>query len=182
MKKTFLAILAIAAITSLAACNNKQQAKANSQSDIIETQDSAKEATGESYNLPIRDTDRNETTLDSEIAKNKLTVVDFWASWCGPCRHEMPNVVKLYQEFAGKGLGIIGISLDEDNSAWQGAIKVMNMTWPQYSDLRGWDDGCAQHFGIRAIPHTIIFDEKGNIVAQGLRGDMLRTFVAERLN
>jgi alkyl hydroperoxide reductase subunit AhpC len=93
----------------------------------------------------------------------------------------MPGVVELYKEFKDKGLGIVGVSLDNDANAWKKAIDQLKMTWPQMSDLRGWDNAAAQMLSITSIPHTVIVDSKGVILARGLRGEELRQFVAERL-
>lgn len=120
-------------------------------------------------------------SIKEEIGKHKITIIDFWASWCGPCRHDMPSVVELYKEFKDKGLGIVGVSLDNDANAWKKAIDQLKMTWPQMSDLRGWDNAAAQMLSITSIPHTVIVDSKGVILARGLRGEELRQFVAERL-
>lgn len=120
-------------------------------------------------------------SIKEEIGKHKITIIDFWASWCGPCRHDMPSVVELYKEFKDKGLGIVGVSLDNDANAWKKAIDQLKMTWPQMSDLRGWDNAAAQMLSITSIPHTIVVDSKGVILARGLRGEELRQFVAERL-
>lgn len=120
-------------------------------------------------------------SIKEEIGKHKITIIDFWASWCGPCRHDMPGVVELYKEFKDKGLGIVGVSLDNDANAWKKAIDQLKMTWPQMSDLRGWDNAAAQMLSITSIPHTVIVDSKGVILTRGLRGDALRAFIADRL-
>ena len=112
------------------------------------------------------------------ISKNKYTLVDFWASWCGPCRAEMPNVVAAYKEFNKKGFGIVGVSLDNDAEKWKAAIKDLGMTWPQMSDLKGWNCEGAALYGVRSIPATVLIDQEGTIVARNLRGDA----IAEKLN
>lgn len=118
----------------------------------------------------------------SDIVKaNKLTMVDCWASWCGPCRAEMPNVVELYKKYHGKGLEIVGISFDEDEAAWKKAIENMHMTWPQCSELNSWDNVMTQKYGVSSIPYTILIDRDGNILAQQLRGKELEKFVADYL-
>ena len=117
----------------------------------------------------------------SEVAKNKVTILDFWASWCGPCRREIPFVKQLYEEYQPKGLGIIGISLDESAADWNRAITDMKITWPQISDLKGWDCAAAKTFQVRAIPYFIILDSEGKILQKGLRGDDLKQFIAQQL-
>ena len=117
----------------------------------------------------------------AEISKNKVTVIDFWASWCGPCRAEMPNMVKMYDEYKDKGLGILGVSLDSKRSDWEGASKSLGVKWPQMSDLKGWDNAAARMFNIQSIPQTIVVDSNGKILKKGLRGEELEAFVAELL-
>ena len=120
-------------------------------------------------------------TLSSFVKANKLTLVDFWASWCGPCRREMPHVKKLYQDFHSKGLEIVGVSFDENKEDWTGAIASMGLKWPQLSDLKGWRSEAGQIYGVRSIPATLLIDKNGKIVAFGLRGAELEAKVAELL-
>lgn len=114
----------------------------------------------------------------------KLTLVDFWASWCGPCRRENPNVVKLYADYHPKGLNIISISLDRpgQDAAWKGAIEKDGLTWTHVSNLMFWDDPIAKMYHVQSIPATFLLDEKGNIIAVNLRGEELRTKVASLLD
>jgi thiol-disulfide isomerase/thioredoxin len=111
----------------------------------------------------------------------KVTIVDFWASWCGPCRAENPNVVAIYNELHSKGLNIIGVSLDEDADKWKKAIAKDKLSWTQVSNLKGWKDPIAVQYNIEEIPSTFILDDKGNIVAKNLRGDELKTKIKELL-
>ena len=120
-------------------------------------------------------------TLSSFVKANKLTLVDFWASWCGPCRREMPHVKKLYQDFHSKGLEIVGVSFDESKEDWTGAIASMGLKWPQLSDLKGWRSEAGQIYGVRSIPATLLIDNNGKIIAFGLRGAELEAKVAELL-
>ena len=125
--------------------------------------------------------DGTEISLMDEVKKHKVTVIDFWASWCGPCRQEMPFMMQMYDKLHSKGLGIIGISLDNDKDAWVKGTEALGFTWPQMSDLKGWDNEIAQHFQVTSIPHTIVVDQKGTILRRGLRGEELEAFVAEQL-
>ena len=120
-------------------------------------------------------------SIMSEVKKNRLTVIDFWASWCAPCREETPFMVGLYNRYKDKGLGIIGISLDEDADAWKQATDQMGIVWPQMSDLKGWESQAAQMFNITAIPHTIVVDQNGKILRRGLRRIPLEEFITEQL-
>ena len=117
----------------------------------------------------------------SEIAKNKVTILDFWASWCGPCRQETPFMVELFKEFHEKGLGIVGISLDEDKDAWVKAIGELHMSWPQMSDLKGWQSEAGQLFQVTSIPFMVVVDQNGKILQKGLRGDDLKSFISNQL-
>ncbi len=120
-------------------------------------------------------------SIMSEVSQHKITIIDFWASWCGPCRQDMPSVIELYNQYKDKGLGIVGISLDNDKDAWLMAIKQLGMPWPQMSDLQGWDNAVAKQFNVTSIPHTMVVDQQGKILRRGLRGEDLATFVAEQL-
>lgn len=125
-------------------------------------------------------------TPDSSIVSlkaslGKVTIIDFWASWCGPCRAENPNVVALYNEFHSKGLNIIGVSLDKDAAKWKDAIAKDGLVWQHVSNLKYWDDPIAKQYNIKAIPATFILDEKGIIVAKDLRGNELKAKVKELL-
>ena len=111
----------------------------------------------------------------------KVTIIDFWASWCGPCRKENPSVVALYKEFHAKGLNIIGVSLDKDAMKWKEAIKKDNLTWTHVSNLKFWDDPIAVLYNIKSIPATFILDAKGLIIARDLRGAELREKIKELL-
>lgn len=111
----------------------------------------------------------------------KVTIIDFWASWCGPCRAENPNVVALYKELHSKGLNIIGISLDKDAAKWKEAIAKDGLAWTQISNLKYWDEPIAKEYNVQSIPATFILDAKGVIVAKDLRGDALKAKVKELL-
>lgn len=113
--------------------------------------------------------------------KGKMKIIDFWASWCGPCRMENPNMVALYKEYKDKGLVIISVSLDEKKEAWQNAIQKDGMPWVHLSSLKGWTCKVVQQYGVDAVPFIFVLDENNHILAKQLRGEKLREFVAERL-
>lgn len=111
----------------------------------------------------------------------KVTIIDFWASWCGPCRKENPNVVALYNEMHSKGLNIVGVSLDKDLGKWKEAIAKDQITWIQMSNLQEWNEPIAKMYKVEQIPTTFLLDANGVIVAKDLRGDELKAKVMELL-
>lgn len=111
----------------------------------------------------------------------KVTIIDFWASWCGPCRVENPSVVALYNELHAKGLNIIGVSLDKDAAKWKEAIAKDKLTWNQISNLKFWEEPIAVTYGVKSIPATFILDASGKIVATDLRGAELKAKIIELL-
>jgi len=125
----------------------------------------------------LNDTTGNPIAISS--FKGKFLLIDFWASWCGPCRRENPNVVNLYKDFSDKGFEIIGVSFDDDRNRWIGAIHQDGLIWPHVSDLKGWESAAGKLYAINAIPATVLLDREGNIVAKNLRGDALREKLEE---
>ena len=119
--------------------------------------------------------------LSDYAGKGKVVLVDFWASWCGPCRREMPNLVEAYKQYKGKNFEIVGVSLDQDGEAWKKAIKDLGITWPQMSDLKYWDCEGARLYAVSSIPHTVLIDGEGTIIARGLHGEGLQEKLAETL-
>lgn len=113
--------------------------------------------------------------------RGKYVLIDFWASWCGPCRAENPNVVKTYNEYKGKNFTILGVSLDKTKDAWEKAIKDDHLDWNQVSDLQYWDNAAAQLYGVQAIPANFLLDPQGKIIAKNLRGEDLENELAKVL-
>ena len=106
-------------------------------------------------------------------------MVDFWASWCGPCRQENPNVVATYHKFKDKNFTVLGVSLDKTKDPWVEAIKADGLTWTHVSDLKGWNNAVSQKFEIFSIPQNFLIDPKGNLIAKNLRGPALEAKLAE---
>lgn len=114
--------------------------------------------------------------------KGKYVLVDFWASWCGPCRAENPNVLKAYNQYKDKNFTVVGVSLDDKGENWKKAIKDDNMPWTQLSDLKGWENEVSTYYGIRGIPSTLLIDPNGKIIAKDLRGELLNKKLEELFN
>ena len=127
----------------------------------------------------IKDVFDYEKSQDWKYKGSKPAIIDLYADWCGPCRMEMPNVVAAYAKYKAKGFGIVGVSLDNDVESWKKAIKDLNITWPQMSDLKGWQCEGAALYGVRAIPATLLVSKDGTIVARDLRGEDLEAKLAE---
>lgn len=187
MNSRYIQILFAISMTVFTACNSgmrKNSVSQSGRSEIVGQQHTESEDSTVNeliINFSMTDINGNDVDVVDEFAKHDITIIDFWASWCGPCVHEMPNLVKIYNEYKNKGLGIVGVSLDEDKRQWQNAVNSMNMTWIQLSDLQGWNNSAAQKYGIQAIPFTIIVDKNGNVLDAGLRGEELENYVAGRL-
>ena len=125
--------------------------------------------------------DRSGKSVSLASLKGKYVLIDFWASWCGPCRAESPNMVKLYDKFKNKNFEILGVSLDGSEEAWNGAIEKDGLTWLHVSDLMQWNSPVVAMYGIDGIPATIIVDPNGMIVAKNLRGEELMSKLDELL-
>lgn len=152
------------------------------------------------YNQHLNGADTDVSTASSEMApeivstspegktirlsdlRGKYVLIDFWASWCGPCRQENPNVVRMYKEYKDKGFTILSVSLDENAQAWKQAILADGLIWPYHvSDLKKWDTPLLQSYNFNSIPHTVLVDKTGKIIARNLRGASLEQKLKELL-
>ena len=129
--------------------------------------------------LTMTDLDGKQRSLSEWCAKGNYILVDFWASWCGPCVKEMPNVVKAYNLYNAKGFDVVGVSFDSNKDAWAAAVKKLNLPWHQISDLKGWECAASPVYGIMSIPSNILVGPDGTIIAADLREEKLLNKLAE---
>jgi len=137
---------------------------------------------GQPYvDFTLNDPEGNPLPLSSVVG-GKYLLIDFWASWCRPCRAENPNVVAAYQKFHDKGFDVFGVSLDRDHDKWVEAIKQDNLTWSHVSDLKYWGNEAAKLYGVQSIPHNVLLSPEGTIIAKNLRGEELQKKLTELLD
>lgn len=134
-------------------------------------------AGGDAADFTLASKDGKMISLSS--LRGKIVLIDFWASWCGPCRKENPNVVKVYQKYHPKGFEILAVSLDDKKEKWLEAIEKDGLPWYHVSDLKGWGSEVAGLYGVDAIPYTVLVDKEGKIIAKGLRGKGLEEKLEE---
>ena len=167
----------------LAMTNDEYKSKKNIKRIVDRLEASESVAIGNEFvDFTMKNPEGEYISLSDFAGKGKYVFVDFWASWCGPCRDEMPNVVNAYNKYKNKDFEIVGVSLDKDHDKWIQGIKDLNMAWPQMSDLKLWESSVVELYAIQSIPHTVLLDKEGKIIAKNLRGEMLDAKLAELLN
>lgn len=129
----------------------------------------------------MNDTDGKPVRLSDIVKKNKITMIDFWASWCGSCKAEMPDVKKAYDKYRNRGFAILGVTLDNDANAWKLATKIVGIPWPQVFDAKGPKNIAVTCYGVRAIPVTVLINQKGLIIARNVRGVNLESTLEKLL-
>jgi thiol-disulfide isomerase/thioredoxin len=129
----------------------------------------------------LADPQGNPRKLSEYVGNGKVALIDFWASWCPPCRRSIPFLREVYDEYKDKGFEIVGVSLDRTSEAWIKGIEDLQIAWPQISDLQYWKSAGAALYGVNSIPHTVLVDKEGVIIAKNLHGEALKTKLTELL-
>ena len=131
------------------------------------------------HELEMKSPNDENVLLSQWVGKGNYVLIDFWASWCGPCRREMPFVIAAYEQYHAKGFEVVGVSFDQKKSAWVAAIQQLGMQWPQMSDLKGWKCAAADLYGVSSIPSNVLVAPTGMIIAMDLRGEKLANKLKE---
>jgi len=162
----------------------RKDLSANPKFKIIQDRLNALQATAVGKNfvdIKGKTPDGKDISLSDYAAKGKYVLVDFWASWCPPCRKEMPAVVSLYDKYKNKGFEIVGVSLDKTNEDWIKGINELKISWPQMSDLKYWQSDLSGAYAVNSIPHMVLIDKDGKIIERGLNADKLSEKLSELL-
>ena len=169
MKKTTIILIASAltALGCIEMCAKPQTAKTSTTTATTVKKTAVREIGEKEFSTLIADFN----SKDWKFLGKRPAIVDFSATWCGPCRQEMPNLVANYEKYHDKGFEIVGVSFDQKKEAWVEGIQKLGMKWPQISDLKGWKCAASEVYGVASIPSNILVDPNGIIVAMDLRGE-----------
>jgi thiol-disulfide isomerase/thioredoxin len=160
----------------------RPQFQQNPQVQALAQELSAMLSVGDKYiDVKLKDLSGKEASISDYVDGNKYILLDFWASWCGPCIKENPTLLEAYAKYRSKGFEIIGLSLDQSHDRWSQAVKRLGISWPQLSDLGYWDSLVVQTYNIKSIPSSFLLNEKGEIIAKDLRGEALLLKLEELL-
>lgn len=147
---------------------------------IADVETEKKVAVGQKFtNFKLPSIQGDSISLSSLVGKTDYVMIDFWASWCGPCMHSLPELKKIYDNYKGKRFQILGVSLDQDQNSWKQTVAAKNLTWQHVSDLKGWKSAAARAYAINAIPATVLINKEGIIVAKNLKPGELEKYLSE---
>ncbi|MCX6208424.1 MAG: TlpA disulfide reductase family protein [Bacteroidetes bacterium] len=186
MKKNIIYYLIV--LVLMFSCNTRQEQNNTKHNDVDSTLKQEKtSSTQNTQDIVVPDFTANDIDgiplkLSNFYKGKKVVLIDFWASWCGPCRMENPNVVAAYQKYHSKGFDIISVSLDKTKEAWLAAIKEDKLNWTHVSELKYWNSEIAKQYGVQSIPTNFLIDGNGKLIAAELRGLDLEIKLKEILN
>ena len=160
-----------------------KESLAEAMAEELKAEDAKSAIIGQKFlDLEEADTNGNIHKLSEYVGQGKWVLVDFWASWCGPCKAEMPNVTEAYKQYHSKGFEIVGLSFDSEKEPWEKAIIEWQMPWIHLSDLKYWKSVAAEVYSVNSIPDNLLINPEGIVVARGLRGEALANKLAEVFN